>query len=205
MARVTRRQFLRTSGTGLGLLVAGAAGCAAPLTGDFAPKRGRRVVVIGGGWGGATAARYVRLADPSIEVALLINGGSASAAEIVAAALDETDRATLIGEPTFGKNTVQIWDELVNGGGVRITISRWFTPNHHSVAPEGVQPDIVVSVPEGTPPDEDPVLDRALAYLATVDQDAAERPDATGSAQRIRLSVVGWAPETGLWAAWGAC
>lgn len=71
MARVTRRQFLRTSGTGLGLLVAGAAGCAAPLTGDFAPKRGRRVVVIGGGWGGATAARYVRLADPSIEVVLL--------------------------------------------------------------------------------------------------------------------------------------
>jgi NADPH-dependent 2,4-dienoyl-CoA reductase/sulfur reductase-like enzyme len=71
MTSVTRRQFLRTSGTGLGLLAAGAGGCAAPLTGDFAPKTGRRVVVIGGGWGGATAARYVRLGDPSIEVVLL--------------------------------------------------------------------------------------------------------------------------------------
>ncbi|MEX0630942.1 MAG: S41 family peptidase [Chloroflexota bacterium] len=143
--------------------------------------------------------------DPAIEVVVLINGGSASASEIVAAALEETNRATLIGEPTFGKNTVQIWDELANGGGVRITISRWFTPNHNSVAPDGVQPDIVVSVPEGTPADEDPVLDRALAYLATVDQEAAwRRADAARPAQTA-LRVVGWAPETGLWAAWRAC
>jgi NADPH-dependent 2,4-dienoyl-CoA reductase/sulfur reductase-like enzyme len=55
---------------GLGLL---AAGCAAPakMTGDVAPKSGRRVVVIGGGWGGASAAKYLRLSDPSIEVILL--------------------------------------------------------------------------------------------------------------------------------------
>jgi NADPH-dependent 2,4-dienoyl-CoA reductase/sulfur reductase-like enzyme len=70
MGRVTRRDFLRSSGTGLGLL---AAGCAAPatMTGDVAPKTGRRVVVIGGGWGGTSAAKYVRLADPSIEVVVL--------------------------------------------------------------------------------------------------------------------------------------
>lgn len=143
--------------------------------------------------------------DPSIEVVVLVNRGSASASEIVAAALEETDRATLIGEPTFGKNTVQIWDELANGGGVRITISRWFTRNHHSVAPDGVQPDIVVSVPEGTPAEEDPVLDRALAYLATVDQDAAWRPALPAQPAQMGLRVVGWAPETGLWAAWRAC
>jgi len=64
----TRREFLRTSSwAGLGLF---AAGCA-PKVSDFARKSGRRVVVIGGGWGGATAAKYVRLADPSIEVVLL--------------------------------------------------------------------------------------------------------------------------------------
>jgi len=143
--------------------------------------------------------------DPAIEVVVLINRGSASASEIVAAALKETDRAILIGEPTFGKNTVQIWDELANGGGVRITISRWFTPNHSSVAPDGVQPDIVVSVPEGTPADEDPVLDRALAYLATVDQDAAWRPAVPARPAEMGLRVVGRAPETGLWAAWRAC
>ena len=70
MVSVTRRDFLRASGTGLGVL---AAGCAAPatMTGDVAPKSGRRVVVIGGGWGGVSAAKYVRLSDPSIEVVLL--------------------------------------------------------------------------------------------------------------------------------------
>src|SRR5712691_9321589 len=67
MKASTRREFLRTSGSGLALL---AAGCA-PTVSDFAQKTGRRVVVIGGGWGGATAAKYVRLADPSIEVVLL--------------------------------------------------------------------------------------------------------------------------------------
>ncbi len=71
MTTATRREFLRTSCAGLGLVLAGAAGCATPMTGDLAPKTGRRVVVIGGGWGGATAAKYVRLGDPSIEVILL--------------------------------------------------------------------------------------------------------------------------------------
>ena len=71
MKGVTRRQFLRSSSVGLGLgLAGGLAGCAS-MKGDFAPKSGRRVVVIGGGWGGATAARYVRMADPSIEVILI--------------------------------------------------------------------------------------------------------------------------------------
>jgi sulfide dehydrogenase [flavocytochrome c] flavoprotein subunit len=67
---VTRRQFLRT--TGLGVAAVGALGaCATATTGDFAPKSGKRVVVIGGGWGGATAAKYVKLGDPSIDVILL--------------------------------------------------------------------------------------------------------------------------------------
>ncbi len=131
--------------------------------------------------------------DPHISLVVLINGGSASASEIVAAALDETDRAEIIGEPSYGKNTVQVWDQLVNGGGVRITISRWFTPNHNSVAPDGIQPDIVVAVPEGTPPDQDPVLDRALQYLGTLDQQAASAPvPAAGAAARlVPMSVVG--------------
>jgi sulfide dehydrogenase [flavocytochrome c] flavoprotein chain len=72
MTGMTRRQFLRSSSVGLGLgLASGLAGCAGSMKGDFAPKSGRRVVVIGGGWGGATAARYVRMADPSIEVILI--------------------------------------------------------------------------------------------------------------------------------------
>jgi sulfide dehydrogenase [flavocytochrome c] flavoprotein chain len=74
MSAITRRQFLRASGTGIGLGLLGglgAVGCASTMRGDIAPKVGPRVVVIGGGWSGATAAKYVRLADPGIEVILL--------------------------------------------------------------------------------------------------------------------------------------
>ena len=72
MSAVTRRRFLTASGLGLGVLAgSGLAGCAVSTTGDFARKRGPRVVVIGGGWGGATAAKYVRLLDPNIEVILV--------------------------------------------------------------------------------------------------------------------------------------
>ena len=105
--------------------------------------------------------------DPSLPLAVLVNGGSASASEIVSAALKETGRGVIIGQPTYGKNTVQVWTELVDHSGVRITISRWFTPDHHSVAPDGVQPDVAVLVPDGTPPDQDPVLDRAITELTT--------------------------------------
>ena len=70
MKAMGRREFLRTSGIGLGVGLLGG-GCATAMKGDFAPKTARRVVVVGGGWGGATAAKYVRLGDPSIEVILL--------------------------------------------------------------------------------------------------------------------------------------
>src|SRR5262245_11480693 len=66
---VTRRHYLRTSGAGFAVGVL--AGCAPAMRGDFAPKSGKRVVVVGGGWGGSTAAKYIRLGDPSIEVMLL--------------------------------------------------------------------------------------------------------------------------------------
>ena len=76
MGGLTRRDFLRSSGIGVGLAAGaglGWSGCAGTgtMTGDLASKSGRRVVVIGGGWGGATVARYVRMTDPSIEVVLL--------------------------------------------------------------------------------------------------------------------------------------
>ena len=109
---------------------------------------------------------------------VLVNNGSASASEIVSAALKERGRATIIGQHTYGKNTVQLWDPLDNGGGVRITISRWFTPDHNSVAPDGVQPDIVVDVPDGTPPDRDLFLERAVQFLTdrALGEDGNQRP-----------------------------
>jgi len=101
----------------------------------------------------------------AIEVVLLVDVGSASASEIVAGALQDTGRATILGEATFGKNTVQIWNDLPNGGGLRITTDRWFTPRHNSAAPNGIQPDVVVSATDDPVADEDPQLDRALEVL----------------------------------------
>lgn len=132
--------------------------------------------------------------DRSIEVVVLINGGSASASEIVAAALQESGRATLIGEPTFGKNTVQVWGRLENEGGVRITISRWFTPEHNSVAPDGIQPDISAARSPETPPEVDPALEAALAYLAdqpVADDAVSPAPSGSPSAGLTDEVVVG--------------
>lgn len=100
-----------------------------------------------------------------VPVVVLVDGGSASASEIVAAALQEHDRATIVGQPTFGKNTVQIWNNLPNGGGLRLTTDRWFTPDHNSVAPDGVQPDVVVAAPADPTSEADPQLDRAVRIL----------------------------------------
>lgn len=132
--------------------------------------------------------------DAGLPVVVLVNGGSASASEIVAAALQESGRATLVGEPTFGKDTVQIWGRLENDGGIRITISRWFTPGHGSVAPDGIQPDILVERPPETPPGEDPILQAALEYLA--EQPTARRsslaepsPMSTQAPHRLPVTV----------------
>jgi carboxyl-terminal processing protease len=105
------------------------------------------------------------LQTDDVPVVVLIDGGSASASEIVGAALQEHGRATMVGEPTFGKNTVQIWNDLPNGGGLRLTTDRWFTPEHNSVAPDGGQPDVEVAAPEDPSSDDDPQLERALELL----------------------------------------
>jgi len=135
--------------------------------------------------------------DPDLPVVVLVNAGSASASEIVAAALQEAGRATLIGEPTFGKNTVQVWSRLENDGGVRITISRWFTPEHNSVAPDGIQPDVAAARTAETPPEDDPVLDAALEYLAgqpvaedTTSLAPARAPAAAGLAASLVVGIV---------------
>jgi NADPH-dependent 2,4-dienoyl-CoA reductase/sulfur reductase-like enzyme len=67
--RLTRRRFLAGTGAAVGTGLLG--GCATGMRGDFMPKAGKRVVVIGGGWGGASAAKYLRLADPEIQVVML--------------------------------------------------------------------------------------------------------------------------------------
>ena len=103
--------------------------------------------------------------DPSIKVVVLVDGGTASASEIVSAALHDRGRATLVGTKTYGKGTVQQWTQLGgDNGGFRLTIARWLTPDKVWVNGVGITPDIVVSA-AASKPGQDPVLDRALATL----------------------------------------
>jgi len=105
--------------------------------------------------------------DPKIEVVVLIDRGSASASEIVAGALQDTGRATLIGETSYGKGTVQTWIELDDdAGGVKLTVAKWLTPDKRWIHRVGVVPDIAVEVPADTPSGADPVLDRAIEFLS---------------------------------------
>jgi len=104
--------------------------------------------------------------DPSIQVVVLIDKGSASASEIVAGALGDLERATLVGETTYGKGTVQQWTDLGSGGGgLKLTIAKWLTPNKTWIHHLGVVPDVAVTVPADLPPGSDPVLDRAVQLL----------------------------------------
>jgi carboxyl-terminal processing protease len=99
---------------------------------------------------------------------VLVDGGSASASEIVAGALQDYGRAVLVGEKTFGKGSVQLPHELSNGAELRVTIARWFTPNDRAIHGEGLEPDIVVEITqEDVEADLDPQLDRAVEYLLT--------------------------------------
>ena len=81
-----------------------------------------------------------------IPMVVLVNKGSASAAEIVAGALRDHKRATIVGETTFGKGSVQTPQELTGGAGLHITTGKWFTPNGSSINKEGISPDIEVKL-----------------------------------------------------------
>jgi carboxyl-terminal processing protease len=88
-------------------------------------------------------------------IVVLINGGSASASEIVAGALQDHKRAVIMGSKSFGKGSVQTIQELRSGGAVKITTARYFTPNGRSIQNEGITPDIPLERYEIKDGDED--------------------------------------------------
>lgn len=97
---------------------------------------------------------------------ILVDGGTASSSEIVAGALQDRDRAILIGTRTFGKGSVQLVYDLSDGSSIHVTSARWFTPDRHQIDQQGLEPDIVVELTqEAIDNGRDDVLNRAVEYL----------------------------------------
>ena len=94
---------------------------------------------------------------------VLVNGSTASASEIVAGALKDYNLATIIGEKTYGKGSVQSLESFLTGEMLRVTIAKWYTPNGKNIDKEGIEPDKVVERTfEQINKEEDPQLDAAL-------------------------------------------
>jgi carboxyl-terminal processing protease len=81
---------------------------------------------------------------------VLVNGGSASASEIVAGALQDHKRAVVLGTQTFGKGSVQTIMPLGNNTAIKLTTARYFTPNGRSIQAKGITPDVIIEEPGAT-------------------------------------------------------
>jgi sulfide dehydrogenase [flavocytochrome c] flavoprotein subunit len=183
MSAVSRRGFLRASGLGLGVLAGGGlAGCAASMKGDFAPKAGPRVVVIGGGWGGATAAKYVRLLDPKVEVILVEPNRefvSCPFSNLVLAGLRTIDSLTM-GYDGLRKHGVRIIHESVTAiepDRKRVRLGEGYLQYDRLVVSPGV--DFQLEQIEGLAQNQDKVLHAWKAGPQTVQlaQQLAAMPD----------------------------
>ncbi len=102
---------------------------------------------------------------PHVPLVVLVNGGSASASEILAGALQDAKRAQVVGSKTFGKGSVQTLNDLPDGSQLKLTVAKWFTPNGRSIDGEGIAPDIVVADPTEPGDDKDTQLQKALELL----------------------------------------
>ena len=112
----------------------------------------------------ADGSQKVYKADPGADVPaetpviLLVDGNTASAAEILAGALQDRGRATLVGEKTYGKGSIQRIHRLSDGSALHVTFAKWFTPNDRAIDGQGLEPD----VPVASSPDYDSYLKKAL-------------------------------------------
>jgi carboxyl-terminal processing protease len=104
--------------------------------------------------------------NDNLKMVILVNGGSASASEILAGALSEYGKAVLVGENTFGKGSVQELVDVDDKTSLKVTVAHWFTPNGKSISNGGLKPDIEVKLTEENTKDgRDPQLEEAIKYL----------------------------------------
>jgi len=118
--------------------------------------------------------------EPGYPLIVLVNGGSASASEIVAGALQDNGRAVIMGTQTFGKGSVQTVIELEDGSGLKLTIAKYYTPNHRSIQEQGITPDVIVH-PKATPGESEVAQrERDLPHHFAHEDSGEAEPVATG-------------------------
>jgi carboxyl-terminal processing protease len=101
------------------------------------------------------------------KIITLVNGGSASAAEILAGALQEHGISKLLGTKTFGKGSVQELVEITSETSLKVTIARWMTPKGHNLSHDGLEPDIEIKITQkDIESKKDPQLDKAVEILS---------------------------------------
>jgi carboxyl-terminal processing protease len=105
---------------------------------------------------------------PELPVVVLVDAGSASASEIFAGAMKDYARAKVVGVKTYGKGSVQNLLKLKNGGSIKVTIAKWFTPLGTGIDKIGIEPDVVIALPDGvTSSTTDVQVQKALELLGT--------------------------------------
>jgi carboxyl-terminal processing protease len=113
------------------------------------------------------------------KMVVLIDGGSASASEILAGALREHDVATIIGTDSFGKGSVQELVQLSDGSSLKVTVARWLTPDGISISEKGLHPDIVIKrTAEQRLAEEDPQQEAAIKYIRGEEVKSEAEPEA---------------------------
>ena len=111
-----------------------------------------------------------RLFNEKLDLAVLVDGGSASASEILAGALHEYGIATLVGEKTFGKGSVQELVKITDDTSLKVTIAKWFTPKGISISDSGLEPDVKVDLTaKDFEAKKDPQMDKAVEILKAKD------------------------------------
>lgn len=107
-----------------------------------------------------------RLFDDNLKFIVLVDGGSASASEILAGALKEHGIATLVGEQTFGKGSVQELVSITDDTSLKVTVANWFTPGGVSISDSGLKPDVLVPITSKDIEEKrDPQMDKAVDLL----------------------------------------
>lgn len=129
------------------------------------------VVYTQGRYAGSQMEYYAEPGEwfAELPMVVLVNGISASAAEILAGALQDHARATIVGSQTFGKGTVQSFLALRNGSGLKLTTARYYTPSGRSLDQNGIMPDVILadsdSAQENEDPEDDIAIVRALSLI----------------------------------------